>query len=371
MKIKSLILSELNIPFKISFKHSSATRTQTESVVVIAESDSGLKGFGEGCPRPYVTGETLKTAHRFFNTHRDSLLNITRLEDLQSWISENKKAIDANPAAWCAIELALLDILGREAGQSIEGLLGVPELSGEFRYTAVLGINPPDVFAAQLQKYLELGFRDFKIKISGNIDEDRARIDLLKAQTNPDLKVRLDANNLWRLPNKAIDHVRQLDFPFFAIEEPLQTEQYDSSRRIFETLSIPIILDESFIRKEQFSNLESAPQAWIINLRISKMGGLLRSLAIAEVAKGSGIPVIVGAQVGETSLLTRAALTVVNAFPDNTVAQEGAFGTHLLERDITATPLMFGTGGKLPASAISPKPGLGVDCNKVETLTNS
>ena len=54
---------------------------------------------------------------------------------------------------------------------------------------------------------------------------------------------------------------------------------------------------------------------------------------------------------GETSLLTRAALTVAKAAGSALVAQEGAFGTFLLERDICDPPLMFGKGGVLDASA--------------------
>ena len=56
---------------------------------------------------------------------------------------------------------------------------------------------------------------------------------------------------------------------------------------------------------------------------------------------------IVGAQVGETSLLTRAALTVARAAGDLLVGQEGAFGTLLLERDVCDPPLMFGKAGVL------------------------
>ena len=76
----------------------------------------------------------------------------------------------------------------------------------------------------------------------------------------------------------------------------------------------------------------------------------------------AGIGVIVGAQVGETSLLTRAALTVARAAGDALVAQEGAFGTFLLERDVCDPPLMFGAGGVLDASAhpMLTAPGLGV-----------
>ena len=80
------------------------------------------------------------------------------------------------------------------------------------------------------------------------------------------------------------------------------------------------------------------------------MGGLLRSLAIIESARELGIGVIIGAQVGETSLLTRCGLTAAKAASDILVAQEGAFGTYLLENDISEPPLMFGKAGLLDAA---------------------
>ena len=88
------------------------------------------------------------------------------------------------------------------------------------------------------------------------------------------------------------------------------------------------------------------------------MGGLLRSLAIAEQARRLKIPIIIGAQVGETSILTRAALTVAHACREILVGQEGAFGTHLLEYDITGQPIMFGNKGLLSATPHAKTPGL-------------
>ena len=90
------------------------------------------------------------------------------------------------------------------------------------------------------------------------------------------------------------------------------------------------------------------------------MGGILRSLAIAEEAKARGIPIIIGAQVGETSILTRAALTVANQYRDILLAQEGAFGTYLLKQDITDSPLMFGKRGTLDSQGLSRQSGLGL-----------
>jgi hypothetical protein len=74
-----------------------------------------------------------------------------------------------------------------------------------------------------------------------------------------------------------------------------------------------------------------------------------------------GIGLIVGAQVGETSLLTRAGLTAAQATQGLLVAQEGAFGTHLLESDICNPPLMFAKAGLLDTTNYPNliKPGLG------------
>jgi L-alanine-DL-glutamate epimerase-like enolase superfamily enzyme len=101
------------------------------------------------------------------------------------------------------------------------------------------------------------------------------------------------------------------------------------------------------VRAAQFPAVERTPERWAINVRVSKMGGLIRSLAIVEGARARGVPVVIGAQVGETSVLTRAALTVAQAAGEALMAQEGAFGTRLLERDAVEPCLMFGAGGVL------------------------
>ena len=363
MNIKSLNFKKLQIPFKTVFKHASADRSCTESVIAVAGSENGLTGYGEGCPRSYVTGESIESVFEFLNQHRQSLLAIGGLNGLKDWGAAHQSFVDKNPSAWCAIELALLDLLGKESGKSVEALLSLPELSGEFQYTAVLGVNSFQAFKKQFDQYIELGFTDFKIKVSGNFSEDSERISLFKGLDGSSIRVRLDANNLWGSSKEAIKYIRDLDFPFFAVEEPLAVADYGGARKIYEALHMPIILDESFMALRQFDHLQGRDDEWIINLRISKMGGLLRSLAIMEQAVKKTIPVIIGAQVGETSILTRSALTVANAYRGAVIAQEGAFGTRLLEHDITDTPLMFGQEGMLSAHDMVNSSGLGLDIN--------
>ena len=85
------------------------------------------------------------------------------------------------------------------------------------------------------------------------------------------------------------------------------------------------------------------------------MGGILRSKNIAEQARDYGIKIIIGSQVGETSLLTRAALTLANYVKDLVIAQEGAFGNLLLKNDICESPIMFGMNGILESADLPSK----------------
>ncbi len=357
-----LVLNQISIPFRVKFRHASAERAETSSLWVEAISENSLIGYGESCPRGYVTGETMASAQKFFSQYQDAICNeITSLSTLRTWAKKHQNELNANPAAWCAIELAILDLLAKQENKSIEYFLNLPSLHGNFQYSAVLGDASINTFKLSAEQYLQQGFTDFKLKLSGDIERDKEKIAIMRQGTSKTLRIRVDVNNLWKSADEAIRFLLALDCPFFAIEEPLLPNAYPELSLIANALSCKIILDESFLRVEQFAILQETPHQWLINLRISKMGGLLRSLAIIESARKLGIGLIIGAQVGETSLLTRAGLTAALAASDILIAQEGAFGTHLLESDICSPPLMFAKAGLLDVANYPNlvKPGLG------------
>jgi L-Ala-D/L-Glu epimerase len=371
VELRQLRLRELRIPFKAAFRHASADRAETSSILVEAISAAGAIGYGESCPRPYVTGETIESARAFALRHDAELrAAIAGLASLQSWMLSQAAELDANPAAWCAIELAVLDLLAKERGCTVEAFLSLPPLRERFRYTAVIGDLNPLAFGEMVERYRRHGFADFKVKLSGDIQRDREKLDVLSRHRPIDgrhLRIRVDANNLWDSTDEAIRFLSGLDCPLFAVEEPIRPNGYGELMKIAGALECRIVLDESFVRADQVALLPRSEATvhdpWLINLRVSKMGGLLRSLEAVARARSAGIGVIVGAQVGETSLLTRAALTVATAAADLLIAQEGAFGTFLLTEDIVDPPLTFGAGGVLETStyAYLKSPGLGFD----------
>ena len=369
-----LKLYRLDIPFTTAFRHHSAVRTATQSVWVKVQSGECV-GMGEGCPREYVTGESIASVQTFFHTYCEALCQtVGSVEALVAWAADHTAVIDANPAGWCAIELAMLEFFAKREGVTVEQLVAVVPTTGTFRYSAVVGDSKLDVFQETVARYFAMGFTDFKLKLSGDPAQDRAKVDTLRDLFDVEkLRVRVDANNLWNDAESAVRHLNDLQFSFVGVEEPLSANALDGMRMVAAQTGVPIILDESLLRADQIPALAADPDCWIINIRVSKMGGLLRSLAVLGAAHAAGISIIVGAQVGETSVLTRAGLVVAREAAGGLFAQEGAFGTHLLQTDVAHPPLMFGPAGVLDADAygLSGRVGWGLTLRPGQEFTTS
>jgi L-Ala-D/L-Glu epimerase len=364
--IKSIEIINLSIPFLKSFKHNTASRTVTQSIIVIV-GDGTTKGYGEGCPREYVTNETVSSAFSFFESIKNLLQNeVIDLVSLEHFRTKHTLAILKNPSAWCAVELAVLDLLAKQNKCSIEKLLGKLEISGAFKYSAIIGDENFDTFVENVQLYTQMGFSDYKIKISGNAKADYEKLNFIN-QTNAAYTIRVDGNNLWKNATDVLDYIKGLPCTITAIEEPLEEKNISALKKLARTIEIPIILDESFCNIKDVEQVLDEKKLLILNLRVSKNGGLLNAFKLSDVCLKEGVKVIIGAQVGETSILTRAGISVANVLKPNYIAQEGGFGTKLLLTDIVSKPLMFGDDGILRAEELLSKEKFGLELDIQET----
>lgn len=346
----------LRVKFKTTIRHAAATRNEGESIWVQAKRN-GNEGYGEGCPRAYVAGDDLESSVKWveenFSTGK---VNLETLAHLKKWIEDNSMVIDKYPSAWCAIEMALLDLFSREKGCNVERLLGLDGYELRGRYTAVLGDDKKWKYTTLADKYLIRGFSDFKIKLNGNnLERDMEKISILEdlcTQHNANsLRIRLDANNLWKdRCDEAIAYIRALGGRVFAIEEPVGSRNVHDISRVSMATGLPIILDESLCTPEDLSFYKDVPGKFIANIKISRVGGLIRALRLIEKLRKLGWPIIIGCHVGETSLLTRAALIAASAAGESLIAHEGAFGDYLVEREPTDPMLRFGRNGLLNLS---------------------
>ncbi len=348
MRTMRLRFASFPFPFRTRFEHAAAARDVAENVIVVAEDEAGHIGLGEGCPREYVTGETRQSAVAALT--RWKLAGIETLGDrasLEAWSVERAAEIDANPSAFAAVELALLDVFARRERVSLERFLDIDEAGTAPRVSAVYGAGSSAKFWSQAARFNLYGMRDAKLKVSGDTARDRGRARALACFG----RVRVDANNLWSSAAEACEALEELRGAAWAVEEPLAARDFAGLAAVGERTRLEIVLDESATRLADLGRVEAGPR-YILNARVSKHGGLLRTLAMIRAARERGFGVIVGAQVGETSILARAALVAARAAGNALVGFEGAYGLRLLERDATSVSLGFGFGGRIAAAGI-------------------
>lgn len=355
MSVSKIRVASLAIPFRHRFAHASATREQAANVLVRLESAHGAVGLGEGCPRAYVTGETVETALDFLGKRAPAILRqAVDVGSLRRWLDANAAEVDQHPSAMCALEMALLDLFARRAGVTVEDLVGSPKLAEALSVTAVYGSASAVAFHVQRWRFGRAGMSDAKLKLTGDSRRDSTRALSLARRG----RLRLDANNLWRDARAAIGGLRPVAPHAWAVEEPVAPRDWPGMLAVAQATGLAVILDESFTRVE---DLATAPEGanWIANIRVSKLGGILRTLDAIEGARRRGFGVIVGAQVGETSLLARAGLLAAAAASKTLRGFEGAYGRHLLTRDIVRPSVTFDARGRIALRApFSPGWGL-------------
>ncbi|MDA8138745.1 MAG: alpha/beta fold hydrolase [Desulfobacteraceae bacterium] len=342
----------LRVHLKTKFRHAHADRSDGESIWVRAERN-GIYGFGEGCPRDYVAGDDLATSVAMI---REQFVSgdqsFSCFEDMTAFARTHEEFIKRYPSAWCALEMALLDLFARETGQSIEAFLGIEPLARQSRYSAVLGDDRTWRYTYLTDQYMIRNMTDFKVKVKGVLAKDQKKLDII-ARLAADhglenLRIRLDANNLWAgRTEEAIEYIRLLKGDFFGIEEPVGARDIEGMRRVNAETGLAIILDESLLTLEDLDRLEGAAGTYIANVKISKVGGLLRALELIKALKDRDMRIIIGCHVGETSLLTRVAMIAAGAAGQHLIAHEGAFGDYLMEWEPVKPMLRFGHKGRL------------------------
>ena len=343
----------LRLNLKTTVRHASASRNKGESIFVQAKRNKKT-GYGEGCPRVYVTGDDIDASLVWIKKNFSSdKVNFVTIAELRQWSEDNEKEIDNYPSAWCAIEMAMLDLLSREKGCTVEKILGLDDGNLCGRYTAVLGDNKKDAYTMLAGKYLRRGISDFKIKLNGNLGNDIEKLNILEklsAQhlTEP-IRIRLDANNLWKDNcGEAIKYTKKLGIErIFAVEEPVGAKNAEDISKFSTATGLPVILDDSLCIVGDLSLYRNIAGKFIANIKVSKVGGLIRALKMIKMLKKMRWPIIVGCHVGETSLLTRAALVVSGAAGNSLIAHEGAFGDYLIEWEPVSPILKFGHHGLL------------------------
>jgi len=351
----------VELPFRFSFGHALAERSSSTNVVVRVRLEDGSVGYGEGVPREYVTGETVEGAvtalcdrlvpHVLGARLADSGAVVELLAGLPALAPDGS----LQTAARCALELAVLDAAGRQFGCSVQRWLGARP-APVVAYDAVLPFSSPKKLLALALAIRALGVRQVKIKVGADLERELRSLELLRRLLGPDADLRVDANCGWTIDEAPAALERLRAFRISAVEQPLPADDLDGLERLTAEAPEAVIVDESLRTVDEARMLAERRACDAFNIRVSKCGGLLPSLAIADIAREHGLFTVVGAQVGESGILSAAGRHAAAAIVTPRYV-EGSGGRLLLRADLTAENVLPGRRGW---ARTFDRPGLGV-----------
>ncbi len=291
MKITGLKVYQVDLPLKEGrYSWSNGNFVETfDSTVVAVETDAGVTGYGECCP----LGSAYLPAYA--GGVRAGLAEIGPKvigldpTDLGPLNRQMDAVLRGHPYVKAAIDVACWDILGKVADQPVYKLLGGAEQEKVRLYRAISQESPEEM-AAKIAGYRAEGYRKFQLKVGGDADTDIERIRVCaKEMRKGDILV-ADSNTGWSMHEAArvVAAVRDIDV---YIEQPCPT--YEECLVVRQRTSLPFVLDEVIDGLGTLLRGLSEGAMDVINLKISKVGGLTKARVMRDVCVASGVPMTI------------------------------------------------------------------------------
>jgi L-alanine-DL-glutamate epimerase-like enolase superfamily enzyme len=335
------------------------THPISQYVIVAVTADNGRRGHGEACGSPTWSGEYYSATLEILREVLAPCISQRNPMDLPAIAKDMDVAIQHNPFAKSALEMAILDLLGQEHKVPAYALLGGRSRSGPVRLKFSIGAYPPAEAAKVAEKFAIDGFQAVKVKVGRNTAEDLERVQAVRSAVGDSVQISIDANGGWS-ESEVLSVLPRLErLGVNAVEEPLRRGDLRATARIRKRTSIPIILDESIFTAQHAIEAVRLEACDLISIYPGKNGGIRRSMEIAHIASAAGMDCVIGSNlegsVGSAAMLHLAA-TITNL--STAVGHEiigPLYHTAVLDSQMPAI--------KNGASIIPSSPGLGVNVN--------
>jgi muconate cycloisomerase len=363
-------IAEIAIPFRFAFRHALARREVGDGVVLRVRDAQGRTGSGECTPRDYVSGETSASVVEALARRVPLLLGrrFASFEEIVALLAQEGEGLPRDEhAAFCALELAWLDLGGRVFGRSAGEPLG-PVCTSRVVYSGVVSASGKEEakrFCAAMQ---ERGVTNVKIKVGRDPEQDLEVLAAVRAAMGGAARLRVDANSAWDAET-ALARLRDwARFRLEACEQPCAADDLAGMGWLSARTPVPVIADESLVSLADARRLVDARACHVFNVRISKCGGLLSAGRIRDVGSAAGMATMLGAHVGETAILAAAGRQLATRTPGLRFA-EGSYGAQLLRADVSdAMDLGFGgEGGPLEGDGL----GIEADLRRIESFVRA
>ncbi len=243
--------------FLSPIKHNLATHEGSDNIVLGVTTAEGITGFGEGVPRVFVTGEVLSDSLSFLREVLAPAILDRDFSSPQALVQAlgdlyHHAQAQRHPAAFCALETALLDAAGQTWNLPVAELIG-PKMRTTLEYSAVIPMLSPEKMSQWFQVVKGIGMRFIKLKVG--TDSDLETLRLARDELGGEVDIRVDANSAWT-PSEAIACLKEMEpYRLSAVEQPVAKADFAGLKQVGEAVKIPVIADESLCNEDDARRL--------------------------------------------------------------------------------------------------------------------
>jgi L-alanine-DL-glutamate epimerase-like enolase superfamily enzyme len=324
-----------------------------DSTVVELITDDGQSGYGEVCPLgPFYLPAFGAGARAGIAELSASLLgqNPTAIGPINQLMD---KALLGHPYVKSAIDMACWDLLGKSSNKSVSELMGGKFGDSVALYRAI-SQRPADEMAENVAAHRADGYTKFQLKVGGAPKDDIDRIHAAADVLSDGEVLVADANTGWRVDDAArvVNAVRDRDV---YIEQP--GKSYEHCLTIRKRTSLPFILDENITGIDALLRGHADGAMDVINLKISKVGGLTKARLIRDLCVSLNIPMTIEDSWGG-DIITAAIAHLAHSTPESLRFSATDFNSYVTVQNASGAPQRV--NGHMAASDGA---GLGIEPN--------
>ncbi len=350
MKIVRIEAWPVTLLMNESYAIAYETVCETTNVFLRLETSNGMNGYGCAAPDEPVTGET---ADMLLEAVLSVVVPLLKGGDplrRAKLMQHLKTHLKDRPSLLAAVDMALLDILGKVCGLPLWKILG--GFRDRMKTSVTIGILPEKETLEQALHWKAQGFRALKLKGGIHVDSDIVRLLRVREVVGDAMELRFDANQGFNVEEslRFVKETRKARLEL--IEQPTPRGAPELLKRVTRKAAIPVMADESLMTLRDAFRIARGDLADMVNIKLMKVGGIGEALKIDAVAKAAGLEAMVGCM-DESALAIAAGLHFALASPNVLYAD---LDGHLdLQNDPAAGAVILRKGTLFPTG----KPGLG------------
>lgn len=285
MLIKRVTVGEIRVPLKAPFKTALRSVDELHDLVLIIETGSGLKGYGEAAPTAVITGDLLDSMRAALAAIAPRLMG-RNLLDFNALLRTIAQSIVHHNSLKAALEIALYDLRAQQLGVPLYQLLGGGE--PRIKTDVTISINGVDTMVQDCRRAVASGFDCLKIKLGDrNWRDDVARVMAIYRAVGPDVALRLDANQAWS-PKHAVQVIQTLEKANIAIEfveQPVRATDLPGLKFVTDHTLTPIVADEVVFCATDALHILASGSADVINIKLMKTAGISQATEVANLTR--------------------------------------------------------------------------------------